>query len=66
MKSIRLVFGKVDGSPMSLTMNYAKADLTEGAVRGAMQVIIDQDVMTPRVVSIIGAEVIDRTVTELI
>lgn len=66
MKSVRLVFKKAFGGNMSITMRYAKDGLTEAQVRTAMQAVIDNDALTPGVTEIVGAEIIDHNVTDLI
>ncbi|MDD4836582.1 MAG: DUF2922 domain-containing protein [Dethiosulfovibrio sp.] len=66
MKTVKMIFGKVDGTKASLSLRYAKDDLTEAQVRSAMQAVIDNDALTAGVVSIVGAELIDRTVTDII
>ena len=66
MKTVKMIFGKVDGTKTSLSLRYAKDDLTEAQIRSAMQAVIDNDALTAGVVSIVGAELIDRTVTDII
>ncbi len=66
MKTVKMTFGRVDGSKTSLSLRYAKDDLNEAQVRGAMQAVIDNEVFVPAVVSIVGAELIDRTVSDII
>ena len=66
MKTVKMTFGRVDGTKASLSLRYAKDDLTEAQVRSAMQAVIDNDALTAGVVSIVGAELIDRTVTDII
>lgn len=66
MKTVKMIFGKADGTKASLSLRYAKDDLTEAQIRSAMQAVIDNDALTAGVVSIVGAELIDRTVTDII
>lgn len=66
MKTVKMTFGRDDGSRASLSLRYAKEDLNEAQVRGAMQAVIDNEVLVPAVVSIVGAELIDRTVSDII
>ncbi len=66
MKTIRMVFGRADGSKSSISLRYAKEDLTEVQIRSAMQAVIDAKALNPVVMSIVGAELIDRTVTDVL
>lgn len=66
MKTIRMVFGRADESTHSISLRYAKDSPTETEVTTAMQAVIDNSLVTPAVVSIEGAELIERTVSEII
>lgn len=66
MKTIKMTFGKADGSKTSVSLKYAKNDLTETTVRSAMQTVIDNTALIPAVTAIVGAELVDRTVAEII
>jgi hypothetical protein len=65
-KTLRMVFGTVVGDPWSLTLRYPKDDLTAQDVETAMQAIIDADVFASGLTEIVAAQIIDRTVTDLI
>jgi hypothetical protein len=65
-KTLRMVFGTVVGAPRSLTHRYPKDDLTAQDVETAMQAIIDADVFASGLTEIVAAQIIDRTVTDLI
>jgi hypothetical protein len=65
-KTLRMVFGTVVGDPWSLTLLYPKDDLTAQDVETAMQAIIDADVFASGLTEIVAAQIIDRTVTDLI
>lgn len=66
MKSIRMVFTTPTEKTYSLTLRYAKDGLTEPQVRTAMQAVIDGGILTTGLTGIEGAEIIDRTVTDII
>ena len=65
-KTLRMVFGTVVGDPWSLTLRYPKENLTAQDVETAMQAIIDADVFASGLTEIVAAQIIDRTVTDLI
>ena len=65
-KTLRMVFGTVVGDPWSLTLRYPKDNLTAQDVETAMQAIIDADVFASGLTEIVAAQIIDRTVTDLI
>ena len=65
-KTLRMVFGSVVGDPWSLTLRYPKENLTAQDVETAMQAIIDADVFASGLTEIVSAQIIDRTVTDLI
>ena len=66
MQTLKMVFGTIAGDPWSMTLSYPKADLTALNVETAMQAIIDADVFASGLTSILGAQIIDRVVTDLI
>ncbi len=66
MKSLRMVFGTVSGDDWSLTLRYPKEGITAAEVTTAMQSVIDSGVFTSGLNSILSAEVIERTVSELV
>jgi hypothetical protein len=66
MKTVRMRFGTADGATMSLSLGYAKDTLTEAEVRTAMQAVIDNPIFVTAPATVKSAELVDRTVTELI
>ena len=66
MKTARLFFSKADGSKVTISLKNAKSDLTEEQATTAMQAVIDNPIFAPNVTAIVGAEIVDRTVTEII
>lgn len=66
MQTLKMVFGTVAGDPWSMTLSYPKADLTALNVETAMDAVIDADVFASGLTSILGAQLIDRVVTDLI
>ncbi len=65
-KTLRMVFGTAVGDPWSLTLRYPKDSLTAQDVETAMQNIIDADIFASGLTGILAAQIIDRTVTDLI
>ncbi|MEA3284452.1 MAG: DUF2922 domain-containing protein [Synergistota bacterium] len=66
MKTVKMTFGRSDGTKKSISLKHAKETLTETEVRTAMQSVIDNGVVLPAVTTIVEAELIDRTVEEII
>lgn len=66
MKTVRMRFGTANGETVSLSLGYAKDSLTEAEVRTAMQAVIDNPIFVTAPASIRSAELVDRTVTDLI
>ena len=65
-KTLKMVFDTAVGDPWSLTLRYPKDNLTAQDVETAMQAIIDADVFASGLTEIVAAQIIDRTVTDLI
>jgi hypothetical protein len=65
-KTLKMVFGTAVGDPWSLTLRYPKETLTALDVETAMQSIIDADIFASGLTNILAAQIIDRTVTDLI
>ncbi|HOA77308.1 MAG TPA: DUF2922 domain-containing protein [Thermosynergistes sp.] len=66
MKTLRMIFNTADDDQWVLSLRYPKDDITAAEVETAMQTIVDNDVFVSGPVSIAGAEIVDRTVTELL
>lgn len=66
MKTLRMKFATDLGNTYTLSMSYAKDGLTADEVEAAMQVLMDGDIFDAPFDGIVGAEVVDRTVTELL
>ncbi|MDI9393784.1 MAG: DUF2922 domain-containing protein [Synergistota bacterium] len=65
-KTLKMVFDTAVGDPWSLTLRYPKETLTALDVETAMQSIIDADIFASGLTGILAAQIIDRTVTDLI
>jgi hypothetical protein len=66
MKTIRMKFFTDVGKTFTLSMNNARDDITALEAEEAMEAVIDGDVFDQTLVSIAGAELVDRTVTTLL
>ena len=66
MKTIRMKFLSDAGKTFTLSMNYARDDITALEAEEAMDAVIDGDIFDQTLVSIAGAELVDRTVTPLL
>ena len=66
MITLRLKFGTAYGLNRTLSLRYARQDATEEEVRTAMQAIIDNNIFIKGLVSILGAELVETSVTTLI
>lgn len=64
MKTLRMQFALSDGKVKTVSFNYARENLTSGAVETAMEAIQTQGVL-PDVVGLAGADVVERLVTPL-
>ena len=65
MKTLRMKFTTDLGKSFVVSLNYAREDVTATQVENAMQAAIDGDIFDSVIASIAGAELVDRTVTEL-
>lgn len=61
-----MFFKTVDDDKWTLSVRHPKADLQASAVQTAMQALIDHPVFLAGAASVIGAEIVEQTVTELI
>jgi len=66
LKTLRMQFGTGDGDRWQLSLNYPREDITPAEVETAMQSIISSGAFVNGLVSILAADIVDRTVTELI
>ena len=66
MKTIRMKFFTDVGKTFTLSMNNARDDITALEAEEAMEAVIDGDVFDQTLVSIAGADLVDRTVTTLL
>lgn len=66
MKTIRMKFLTDTGKTFTLSMNYAKDAITALEAEEAMDAVIAGDIFDHNLVSIAGAELVDRTVTTLL
>ena len=66
MKTIRMKFLTDMGKTFTLSMNNARDDITALEAEEAMDAVIDGDIFNQTLVSIAGAELVDRTVTTLL
>ena len=65
MKTLRMKFATDLGKSFAVSLNYARENVTPTEVEDAMQAAIDGDIFDSPLASIVGAELVDRTVTEL-
>ena len=64
--SLRLVFKSAGGNDLSMTYSYADPSVDASSVKSVMEAIVDHgDIFAEPPVSIVGAELISRVVTEL-
>ncbi len=66
MKTLRMQFGTAEGGRWQLSLNYPREDLNAADVEAAMQELIDSNAFVEGLVGILAADIVDRTVTELI
>jgi len=66
MKTVRMRFGTADGATVSLSLGYAKDSLTAAEVRTALQAVLATPIFVTAPANIRSAELVDRTVTDLI
>lgn len=65
MKTLRMKFATTEGSTFTLSLNYAREDLTSGEVETAMESLLDQEVFAEGLAGLSGADIVDRTTTPL-
>ncbi|MDI9391727.1 MAG: DUF2922 domain-containing protein [Thermovirgaceae bacterium] len=65
-KTLRMVFGTAAGEKWPMTLRYPKDDLDAEGVETAMQAVIDADIFASGLTDILAAQIIGRTVTDLI
>lgn len=65
MKTLRMKFATTEGSTFTLSLNYAREDLTSGEVETAMESLLDQEVFAEGLAGLSGADLVDRTTTPL-
>lgn len=59
-------FKTVDDDTWTLNLRHAKAEITAGEAQTAMQAIIEHPVFLAGAASVIGAEIVEQTITELV
>ena len=65
MKTLRMKFATTEGSTFTVSLNYAREDLTSGEVETAMESLLDQEVFAEGLAGLSGADLVDRTTTPL-
>mgnify|MGYP000976286048 CR=1 FL=1 len=66
MKTFRMKFLTDLGKTFVVSLNYAKESISAAEAEAAMDAVIDGDIFDQALVSIAGAELVDRTVTEIL
>ena len=66
MKTFRMKFLTDLGKTFVVSLNYAKETISAAEAEAAMEAVIDGDIFDQALVSIAGAELVDRTVTEIL
>ena len=66
MKTFRMQFLTDLGKTFVVSLNYAKESISAAEAEAAMDAVIDNDIFDQVLVSIAGAELVDRTVTEIL
>ena len=66
MKTFRMKFLTDLGKTFVVSLNYAKETISAAEAEAAMDAVIDNDIFDQALVSIVGAELVDRTVTEIL
>jgi hypothetical protein len=61
-----MYFGTTDGDRWQLSLNYPREDITPLDVESAMQSLISSGAFVNGLVDVLAADIVDRTVTELI
>lgn len=65
MKTLRMKFATTEGSTFTISLNYARADLTSGEVEAAMESLLDEEVFAEGLAGLSGADIVDRSTTPL-
>ena len=66
MKTLRMKFATTEGKTFTISLNYAREDLTATEVETAMEAMLDGEFFAEGLAGIDGADLVDRTVTVLI
>lgn len=66
MKTLRMKFALDSGKTRTISLNYAKDDLTASAVESAMNSMLDDEMLVGQYAGLSGADLVDRTVTTLL
>lgn len=66
MKTLRMKFRTDLGNDYTVSLSYAKDGLTAAEVENAMQALLDGDVFDAPFDTAVGAEIVERTVTEIL
>jgi len=66
MKTLRMKFMTDLGKIFVVSLNYAKESISAGEAEDAMDAVINGNIFDQPLVSIAGAELVDRTVTEIL
>ena len=66
MNTFRMKFLTDLGKTFVVSLNYAKESISAAEAEAAMDAVIDNDIFDQALVSIAGAELVDRTVTEIL
>jgi hypothetical protein len=61
-----MYFGTGDGDQWQLSLRYPREDLTPAEVETAMQNLISSGAFVNGILDVLAADIVDRTVTELI
>jgi len=65
MKTLRMKFATTEGKTFTISLNYAREDLTAGEVETAMEAMLDEELFAEGLAGLSGADIVDRTVTPL-
>lgn len=66
MKTLRMKFETDGAAPYTLSLSYCREDLNMEDVQAAMEAIRDNPIFTFGLTAIVGADIVDRNVTELV
>ena len=65
MKTLRMKFATTEGRPFTISLNYARENLTADEVETAMEAMLDEEMFAEGLAGLSGADLVDRTVTPL-